>query len=461
MKKILIADDDAGIRSSLSFLLTTEGFTPLTATTPGEIISILEKESVDAVLLDLNYQKDTTSGMEGLNLISKIVKINGNLPIIVMTGWATVTVAVEAMRRGAKDFIEKPWHNERLISILNTQIRLLKTEQQNKQLKQKNSSLKLTLSELSNSEAGDIMGLKSLVMRELMKKIKQIALANINILLTGENGTGKSLLAYTIHQQSERREQPFVSVNLGAIPENLFESELFGHTKGAFTGAHKDRIGRFELAEKGSLFLDEVGNLTLSQQAKLLRVLEEKCYEPVGSSITQKADIRLIAATNANLLEEVKSQTFREDLYYRINTVSLRVPSLREREEDIPELAHFFLKQFSSKHKRDVQKIDEKAVQTLVSYPWPGNVRELSHTIERAVLFTTGNTIERNNLGLTISPSESTVGNPDIFDIPLEEAEKILISHALKKAKGNAKQAQKTLGLSKSSFYRRLEKFGL
>lgn len=455
---ILVADDDNNVQISLNLLLTTEGFSVQSASNPQEISEQLKTHSIDLVLLDMNYETGTTSGMEGLNLISEIQKQNTDLPIIVMTGWGTVTVAVEAMRRGAKDFIEKPWRNERLLSIIRTQLKMVETVKQNQSLQHQNQTLKAKVAAI-HQQSIDLIGTQSEAMKTVLEQINSVCQTDVSVLLIGENGTGKSLIAQYLHQTSLRKNHSFIAANLGAIPNNLFESELFGHVKGAFTGAEKDRLGRFQLAEKGSLFLDEIGNLELEQQAKLLRVLEEHIYEPVGSSNSLRADVRIISATNALLQEKVQANEFRQDLFFRINTVTIRMPSLKERADDIPELAKFFLNQFSQKYHKSIVGFSPKAMDILLHYDWPGNIRELTHCLERACLFAKSETIQPLDLGLGVESSKASA--IDLTTMTLDDAEKYLIEQALKRFHGNASQAQKALGLSRSAFYRRLEKHGI
>ncbi len=411
--------------------------------------------------MDLNYQRDTTSGAEGMALIREVRALDADLPIVVMTGWGSIDIAVEAMRSGANDFIEKPWDNTRLTTVLRNLIQLGSQRRDAARLNQENQLLKRATGQTP------WLG-QSTVMEQLLAKAASVAGTDINILLTGENGTGKSQLAHWLHQHSARRERSLVNVNMGAIPEALFESELFGHQKGAFTDAKETRLGRFELADGGSLFLDEIGNLPLVQQAKLLRVLECGQFEKVGSSRSQQVNVRVIAATNADLPALVGDGRFRQDLLYRLNGIELRLPALRERGKDIVLLAEHFRQHYADKYQRQVTALDADAVAALYDYPWPGNVRELRHCLERAVLLTDGHRIRRIDLALPeirngASAAALTAADTasDSHELTLEEGEKRLLLATLKKHNGNALAAAKALGLSRSAMYRRLEKFGL
>jgi len=454
-KKILIADDDINIIASLKYVLSDEGFDILAVTTPQAVLDNLKTQSVDVILLDMNFQQDTTSGAEGLQLVEAITGLELAVPIIVMTGWATIDIAVEAMQAGAKDFIQKPWKNERMISAINTQLALAKSNQAQKRLAQQN---KLLTSQLHPENRSGIIA-QSSVMQELLSTLDELAKSDMSILLTGDNGTGKSMLASYVHNASSRAKHSFVPVNMGAIPESLFESEMFGHVKGAFTDAKEDRIGRFEMAEQGTLFLDELANIPIAQQAKLLRVLEEQKFEAVGSSKSLHADVRIISATNSDLLVDIANNDFRQDLYYRLNTIELRVPSLSERLEDIPALAEHFLLMFSRKYHRTCPKITEQAMNKMQQYPWPGNIRELSHLMERLLFTCKKDTIEANDLMLTTSSRDEE--SLDAPDLTMDEIEKRTLVKRLKYHHGNATETAKSLGLSRSGYYRRLSKYEL
>lgn len=425
---------------------------------PAALLERVGQEPVDLVLMDLNYQLDTTSGMEGLELIPQLAGVEGNFAIVVMTGWATVEIAVEAMKRGASDFIQKPWDNDRLLSVLRTQLQLQRSELQRRRLQQENALLR---DQLHNS--GHQLIAEAPAMRQLLQQIAQLGPTELNILFRGDHGTGKSLLADQLYRQSNRARQAFISVNMGAIPENLFESEMFGHVKGAFTDAAQDRIGRFELAEGGTLFLDEVANIPLNQQAKLLRVLEEREYEKVGSAYTRTANVRIISATNANLEAMVSEGSFRSDLLYRLNTVELRIPPLAERQEDILPLAEHFIQHYANQYQLTPPRLEQSAAAALQTYPWPGNVRELSHVIERAMFIHTQGKIHRQDLNL--KPQET--GSPKVdalIDQPqasLAELEASIIRARLKHFQGKVAETARSLGLSRSAFYRRLEKYDL
>tara|TARA_R110001592_G_scaffold176399_1_gene415929 strand:+ start:10444 stop:11820 length:1377 start_codon:yes stop_codon:yes gene_type:complete len=453
---ILVADDNPDVVSALRYLLQTEGFEVTTAGSPQEAIDAISKLRFTAVLIDLNYSKDTTSGNEGLELIELIHATDPSLSIIAMTAWGSIETAVKAMQAGASDFLQKPWENERLVSILKNQVRLVRAERKTSKLTEENKILRgeLTL-------AGDDVFCRSAAMQETMRKIDQVAYTSASILLTGENGTGKSFLVNRIHQLSERCDKPLIKVNMGAITETLFESEMFGHIKGAFTDARESRIGRFELADGGTLFLDEIANTPHSQQAKLLRVLEDYHFEKVGSSQTQVADCRLICATNCDLETAVSEGVFRKDLYYRINTVVIEIPPLRSRQEDILPFAEFLLDALKRKYNKPNLHFSVEAQQTLHSYSWPGNVRELTHVVERAAILAR-DVIDAPILGL--SPSAVVQSNDSVQDwqgLTLEQIEKQVIECRLAQNQGNSLRAAQTLGLSKSAFYRHVKKHGL
>jgi len=451
-KKILIADDDINIIASLKYILAEEGFDILAMTTPQAVLDNLKQHSVDLILLDMNFQQDTTSGAEGLQLVETIMQLELNIPIIVMTGWATVDIAVDAMRAGAKDFIQKPWNNERIISAIQTQLSFAATRKKAQRLSQQNQLL------TSQSHPLNREGIiaTSPAMQQLLATLDDLAQSDMSILLTGDNGTGKSMLASYVHKVSRRAQHSFVPVNMGAIPESLFESEMFGHVKGAFTDAKENRIGRFEMAEQGTLFLDELANIPLAQQAKLLRVLEESQYEAVGSSKALTADVRVISATNSDLQQGILDNNFRQDLYYRLNTIELRVPSLSERVEDIAALAQYFLQSFSAKYHRQCPSLTSDAINKLQQYSWPGNIRELSHLMER-VLFTSKNdAITADDLLISGSPrADDSLDDPALT---MAEIEQKALDKRLKLHQGNATETAKSLGLSRSGFYRRLSK---
>ena len=448
--RVLVADDQRDVVESLRFLLKTEGFDPTTAASPDEVLERLRSEEIEAVLIDLNYARDTTSGAEGLGLLDDLLKLDPDLPVIVMTAWASVELAVEAMRRGARDFVEKPWENSRLVSILRTQVALGRAIRRGARLEAENRLLR------GEADATPTLIAESAAMQPVLALIERVGPADANVLITGENGTGKSLIARVLHGVSARRSSPLVTVNIGALASSVYESELFGHDKGAFTDARQDRVGRFELADGGTLFLDEIANLGPAQQAKLLRVLETGEFERVGSSKTRRVDVRVLSATNADIAEEVRAARFRQDLLFRLNTVEIRIPSLRERRDDIPLLAEHFLRELTQRYRRDLRFGDD-AMHALVAYGWPGNVRELAHVTERAVLMADGDRIQRRDLGL-----EGSIDDTErIEEMTLDEAEKVLIQKALARFGGNVSDAARALGLSRSAMYRRLEKHTL
>ena len=450
---ILVADDDENVQKALQLLLKKEGYSIEAASTPEEIIAALKHQAHSLLLIDLNFQRDTTSGAEGLSLLPRIRALEPDLPIVVMTGWASIEVAVEAIRRGASDFIEKPWDNTRLTTIVNNLVELHRGRKTTARLREENSVLRKQQTH-SNWIA------TSPAMAQVMDMVGQVAEANINILLTGENGTGKSQLAALIHAQSLRSTKPFVTVNMGSIPDGLFESELYGHVKGAFTDARTDRIGRFEVAEGGTLFLDEIGNLPPSQQAKLLHVLETGQFAKLGSSQSRFADVRIISATNADLPVLIRDGGFRQDLLYRLNGIEIRIPPLRERRSEILCLARYYLKRHAAKYGRSILGFSIGAQAALVEYGWPGNVRELNHVVERATLLSRGDHLDVAELGLQPLLAECLPTMEAWEGLTLEDAEKQLLQIALRKHTGSVAAAAKTLGISRSAFYRRLEKHG-
>ncbi|MGH8078194.1 MAG: sigma-54-dependent transcriptional regulator, partial [Lysobacter sp.] len=422
---ILVADDDENIQMTLRMLLKKEGYSTEAASSPNEIIAALNRQLYSLLLIDLNFQRDTTSGVEGLSLLPQIRAIDPDLPIVVMTGWGSIELAVEAIRSGASDFIEKPWNNARVTSTVNNLIELHRGRKTTARLREENTELR---KEQTHSNWIAV----SPAMEHVMTVVDQVAGANINILLTGENGTGKSQLAALIHAQSLRRTRPFVTVNMSAIPDGLFESELYGHTKGAFTDARTERIGRFEVAEGGTLFMDEIGNLPLSQQAKLLHVLETGQFEKLGSSQSRFADVRIITATNADLPTLIKEGNFRQDLLYRLKGIEIRLPPLRERKSEILCLADAYLNRHAAKYGRSLSGFTDNAQMALHAYDWPGNVRELDHVVERATLLARGRYLDVTELGLQTSPVAPTSPMETWEDLTLEDAEKQLLQIALR-----------------------------
>ena len=448
MARVLIADDQRDVLEALRILLKSEGHQTDAVTSLAGIFNSLDKRDYSLLMMDLNYTRDTTSGQEGLEVIPKIQAIDSTLPIVVMTAWATIDLAVEAMKRGARDFVPKPWDNERLLTIARTQIELARALRRGRKLEAENQLLR--------GSAPNIIA-ESPAMRPVIEMIPQVAPSDANVLITGENGTGKGLVAQALHSLSPRAGKSMITVNMGGLSETLFESELFGHVKGAFTDAKTDRVGRFELADESTLFMDEIANIPLNQQAKLLRVIETGEFERVGSSKTLHANVRIISATNASLHEELAAGRFRQDLLFRLNTIEIALPPLRDRREDIVPLANRFLRQHALRYRKQIGGFDEMARERLLQHAFPGNVRELDHVIERAVLMTRGPQIKAADLGLTTGRDDSR----GLEDMSLEEVEAFLIKKALARNDGNARKAAEALGLSRSAFYRRLQQYGL
>jgi len=449
MSSILIADDQPDILQALRFLLKAEGFAVDTVSSPGGVLSAIERKDYDVVLMDLNYTRDTTSGREGFDLLSRIRLLDATLPVVVMTAYSSVEGAVEAMRGGARDYVEKPWDNARLVATLKTQVELGKALRKSLRLESENQSLR--------REGVPDMVAESPAMRAVMRLMERVGPSEANAVILGEHGTGKEVAARWLHAASARALRPMITVNVGGLSEGVFESELFGHLKGAFTDAKADRIGRFELADGGTLLLDEIANITLGQQAKLLRVLQIGELERVGSSKTRKVDVRVLSATNADLRAEVAAGRFREDLLYRLNTIEIRLPPLRDRREDIPLLASTFLRRHATRYRKPITGFSPAAMQAPLSYIWPGNVRELDHTIERAVLLTDQAEIDPADLSL-MPPSD---GAAQLEAMTLEDVERLLVQKALARSGGSVSDAAKALGLSRSALYRRLERFGM
>jgi DNA-binding NtrC family response regulator len=448
-QRILIADDQQDVLEALRFLLKAEGYQIEAATSPAGILAALEARDFDLLIMDLNYTRDTTSGQEGLDLLTRIQAVDSFLPTVVMTAWGSVEIAVEAMRRGARDFIQKPWDNARLLTIVRTQIDLSRALRRSAQLEAENRLL--------TAEGGPTLIAEAPSMQQVLQIIARVGPSDANVLITGEPGTGKEVIARTLHAISNRSAKPMVTVNAGGLAEGVFESELFGHVKGAFTDAKMDRVGRFELADGGTLFLDEIANVPMNLQAKLLRVLETGEMERVGQSKSRRVDVRVISATNANLQEEIASNRFREDLLFRLNTIEIHLPPLRERREDIPPLAMHFLRQHAQRYRKNLAGFDPGAMQLLVENSWQGNVRELNHVVERAVLMSQDACIKPGDLALRTARE----GPQRIDDMSLEEVECFLIKKALQRYGGNVSHAARALGLSRSALYRRLQRYSL
>jgi len=448
--RLLVADDQPDILEALKLLLKGEGFDVETAASPRAVLAAVEARDFDALLVDMNYTRDTTSGAEGLDLLTRIQALDGPPPVVVMTAWGSIDGAVEAMRRGARDYVEKPWDNRRLLTTLRTQVELGRALRKSHRLELENRSLR--------REGLPELIAESPMMQPVLHLMERVGPSDANVLILGEHGTGKEVVARWLHASSGRAERPMIAVNLGGIPETLFESELFGHVRGAFTDAKADRVGRFELADNGTLFLDEVANLPLPQQAKLLRVLETGEFERVGTSRARRADVRVIAATNADIQAEVHAGRFREDLLFRLNTVEIRLPALRDRRQDIPLLAAHFLRRYAARYHKTVSDgFASDAMELLLRHSWPGNVRELDHAVERAVLMSEGGAIRPRDFGL----GTGTDGAGALDQMSLEDVERALIQKALARAGGNVSQAAESLGLSRSALYRRLKRHGL
>jgi len=453
---ILVVDDQRDVREALRLLFKAERLACTVVDGPEAALDATRKQRFDAALIDLNYTRDTTSGQEGLSLLRELKKLDADLPVVVMTAWGTINVAVEAMRHGAGDFIEKPWDNQRLISVIGNQLALATSRGEAARLKREN--------EILRADDDEEFIAQSPSMRTLLVQLDRVAPTDANVLILGENGTGKGVIARRLHVGSKRAAQPLVKVNMGGIPDSVFEAEMFGHVRGAFTDAKSDRIGRFELADNGTLFLDEIANIPLPQQPKLLRVLEDGELERVGSSRTLKVDVRLISATNADLAADVARGAFRKDLLFRLNTVELRLPPLRERDADIALLAHAFLARYAKRYQRDALRFAPSALHALEGYAWPGNVRELSHVVERAVLMLDSDVIDEAALNLKPGATHALSGAAALAaseSLTVDAAEERLVRQALERTGGNIQRAATLLGLSRPSLYRRMEKYGI
>jgi DNA-binding NtrC family response regulator len=447
--RILISDDQPDVLEALRLLLKPEGFHTETVTSPAGALAALQERDFDALLMDLNYTRDTTSGTEGLELLAKAQATDPTLPVIVMTAWGSIESAVEAMRRGARDYVEKPWDNARLLTTLRTQVDLGRALRATQRLETENSRLR--------RDGLPVMLGESRAMQPVHRLMEKIAPSDANVLITGEHGTGKEVVARWLHAASPRAGRPLVTVNAGGLSEGVFESEMFGHVRGAFTDAKTDRVGCFELADGGTLFLDEIANVPLAQQAKLLRALENGEVQRVGSSKTRHVDVRVIAATNADVSQLVADGRFREDLLYRLNTVEIRIPPLRNRKEDVPLLANHFLRQQAERYGKAVRDFTPEAMRALLEHSWPGNVRELRHVVERAVLLTPGASVTIEDVELRARPA----AGPALEEMTLEDAERWLITRALQRHEGNVSRAADALGVSRSALYRRLQQFGI
>jgi DNA-binding NtrC family response regulator len=448
--RLLVADDQPHILDALSILFRSENFEVETVQSPRLVLDLLSRREFDVLLLDMNYARDTTSGKEGLNLLEDIRKIDSQLPAIVMTAWGTIDLAVRAIHLSARDFIQKPWDDERLLTTVRTYAELYRALRQGQRLDSENKLLRQEKHPLLVAQAPST--------KRMVDTIRKVGPSEAAVLITGENGTGKEVVAQTLHSLSPRSDKPLVSVNAGGLSEGTFESELFGHVKGAYTDARTDRIGRFEMAEGGTLFLDEIANISPRQQAKLLRVLQSGEMERVGSSRTLRVDVRVLSATNASLEAECASGNFRIDLLFRLNAVEIRVPPLRERRDDIPVLASYFLSESAARYRKQIQGFSPEVMERLSVYEWPGNVRQLKHAIERAVIMSQSDTIQLDDVGIE-RPEPSR--QPDLTEMSLEEVEALLVGKALSRHGNNVHRAAEALGITRGTFYRRMEKYGL
>ena len=450
MPTILIADDQPDIIEALRLLLKGAGYGIETARSVAGIIDVVQARPLDVVLMDLNYTRDTTSGREGVSALKRIRELDDSLPVVVMTAWGSVDGAVDAIRNGASDYVEKPWDNTRLLTTIHTQVELGGAVRAGRRLESENRALK-------RSGVPELIA-ASPRMRPILDLMERVAPSDANVLISGEHGTGKEVVARWLHAASPRARSAFVAVNMGGLSDGVFESELFGHVKGSFTDAKSDRAGRFELADGGTLFLDEIANVPLNLQAKLLRVLQTGEVERVGSSRPKKINARVLSATNVDPRDEVTAGRFREDLLFRLNTIELRLPPLRDRREDIPALAAHFLKRQAARYNKPLTGFDQSAMQAMIDHQWPGNIRELEHTIERAVLLANGDVVRATDLSLT---DRGSTGAQRLEELTLSDAERALIQKALARYDGNVSHAAKALGLSRSALYRRMSAHGL
>jgi len=452
--KILIIDDDEDVLLAASLLLKKHVISVQTEKNPQQIPNLLNRQDFDVILLDMNFTRDVTSGSEGFYWLDKIREIDPAAIVILITAYGDIEMAVRAVKEGATDFILKPWQNEKLIATISAALQLRSSKLEAAQFRSQQKQLSRDI----DRNYHEIIGI-SPAMQSIFRTIDKVAATQANVLILGENGTGKELVARAIHRSSDRADNVFISVDMGAISETLFESELFGHNKGAFTDAREDRAGRFEIASGGTLFLDEIANLPISLQAKLLTVLQQREITRLGSNKSRSIDIRLICATNMDIEQMGKENKFRQDLLYRINTVEIKVPPLRQRIEDLPLLANHFLNLYARKYNKHLKSISASGLRKLESYPWPGNIRELDHAIERAVIMSDAHVLQPDDFLLAnFDTAESQVS---IQDYNLETLEKMVIQNALKKFEGNVSQAARELGLTRASLYRRMEKYGI
>lgn len=452
--KVLIVDDDVDVLNSLKFFIRQHVDTVHIESNPNSILTLLANETYDVILLDMNFTRDVSSGAEGFYWLNKILEIDPMAVVILITAYGDVGMAVRAIKEGAVDFIQKPWQNEKLLATLSSALSLRKARVDVQNLRSRQEFLIADLGKPYHDFIGESAG-----MRQVFAMIDKVAATDANVLILGENGTGKELVARELHRKSNRADAVFITVDMGAITETLFESELFGHAKGSFTGAHESRAGRFETASGGTLFLDEIGNLPLNMQSKLLKVLEERRVIRVGTNKPIPIDIRLISATNMPLAEMAAEHTFRQDLLYRINTVEIKLPPLRERAEDIPLLCSHFLTQYALKYRKPVTGIDPAAMEKLIRYEWPGNIRELRHALERAIILSDSETLGSRDFSLSAREPERVTAAFDTLD--LDEIEKIMIRKAISKNNGNMTRAAEELGLTRMSLYRRVHKHGI
>jgi DNA-binding NtrC family response regulator len=448
--RILIADDQQDVIDALRLLLLDEGYEVVPARSPGEALDRLEAADFDLAVLDLNYTRNTTSGQEGFDLMERIRALDPTLPVLVMTAWSSVAGAVEAMRRGARDYIEKPWDDERLLVAVRTQIELRRAVRRNQRLQEANTRLQ-------RGSAPAFIG-DNQAIRDVRQAIERVAASEASVLITGEHGTGKEVVAAWLHGLSDRRNKALVTMNAGGLAEGIAESELFGHVKGAFTDARVDRIGCFEMADEGTLFLDEIANMPIRLQAKLLRVLQTGELQRVGSSRLRYVNVRVLSATNADLTTEIAAGRFREDLLYRLNTVEIHLPPLRDRRDDVPALARHFLSHYAARYRKPLAGFEPDAMAGLQAHNWPGNIRELAHSVERAVLMSdpAATAIAARYLGL-----QRSRGGMDQPELSLEDAERVFIEKVLARHNGDVRLAAQQLGMSRSALYRRLQHYGV